>query len=78
MKRYLIKATITGGLNEGTTYFLRKGGYVAKDPSLCCAEDFYTEVSARAVATKWNRDDEIHQQMAPKYTEPTKYEAVEV
>lgn len=78
MKRYLIKATITGGLYEGTTYFLRKGGYVAKGPSSCCAEDFYTEAAAKMVATKWNKQNEFYQHYTPLTVEPTKYEAAEV
>ena len=77
MKRYLIKATFTGGAHKGETYYIRKGGYVTNDPRLCCAEDFYTEASAKAVATKWNKENEFYQSYVPSI-EPTKYEAAEV
>ena len=78
MKKYLIKATITGGAHKGTTYFLRKGGFVIRDTRVCCAEDFYTEATAKAVATKWNKQNDFYQSIGSTTAEPTKYEAVEV
>lgn len=79
MKRYLIKATITGGAHEGETYLMRKGGYVISDTSLYCADDCYkTEAAAKAVASKWNRQNAFYQYTGSVTIEPTKYEAVEV
>lgn len=81
MKRYLIKATITSGEHTGRTYLLRKGGYVAARgselQSPLSADDYYTEARAKAVATRWNKQNELYQ-LIGSCAEPTKYEAVEV
>lgn len=79
MKKYLIKATITGGPHEGKTYYLRKGGYVITRPDgVLCAEDYYTEASAKMVATKSNKRQDYYKWVGATTVEPTKYEAVEV
>ncbi len=81
MKRYLIKATITGGEHKGKIYLLRKGGYVAARgselQSPLSADDYYTETRAKAVATSWNKQNEFYQSIG-SCVEPTKYEAMEV
>lgn len=79
MKRCLIKATITDGEHKGEAYYLRKGGYVITRPDGgLCAEDFYTEASAKMVATKWNQRADYYKRTGTTTIEPTKYEAVEV
>lgn len=60
MTRYLIKVTYTEGEHKGTSYLLRKSGYVTDDNSIQWEDTTYkTEGIARRVCKRLYADNEL-------------------
>lgn len=79
MTRYLIKVTFTGGIHEGNICFLGRDGRLVRSVSLCSADDYYrTEASAKAAATRCNKQNDFERRLCPMSYGPRKYSAVAV